>query len=393
MDAAPSVQHTVRRCTRSVSLTQTSLHQNVIEEVLTGASRVVELRIAQFRALLVVFLLVFNFQAAFSMGVRAPSALLYAAMLASFLALAFSAYVIWTWRQEKEIPITALSIVSIGVDVTLLALPVSFFFSVARGADSPFHGPLLNQPTVFAMYLLVIASGLRFREAARFGIAVNSCVVLCMMAIEAMRASTPNGLEPISSLAIRQHAILLIGSVLLAWFISVHTRTTTLKAAETALRATVDGLTGVYNRHHLRQQLEQLCQNGATFHLLMTDVDHFKSINDELGHLTGDRVLTEVAKRLQQSLRSDDQLARYGGEEFCVLLSGVDDGTAQVVAERLRTEVCKTPMEGRTVSVSVGLSRWDGQEPLSELLDRADKGLYKAKEGGRNQVVTMWPNP
>lgn len=376
-------------------MSQSQLHQRVLDEVLTEASRVVELRIAQFRVFLVLFLIVFNVQTMMWLGGRAPRTLLQLAVAAACFALGFSAVVIWGHRANRTFQVTVLSIISIGVDAALVALPISLFFALTD-VNSPLMsmGALLNQPGVFAMYLLVVASGLRFQQVARFGIAVNGCVVLTLMMIEATRAQMPDGLDPVAVLAIRQHILLLVGSVLLALFISSHTRSSTLKAAETALQATVDGLTGVFNRHHLRQELEVFCHPDSShpnFHLIMTDVDHFKSINDEMGHLIGDRVLVEVARRLQGSLRSSDLVARYGGEEFCVILPGLDDSQAGEVAERLRTEICKTPMEGRQVSVSVGLSRWDGREEISNLMDRADKALYQAKEGGRNQVVTIWP--
>lgn len=375
-------------------MSESSLHKTVLEEVLVEASRVVELRIAQFRVFLVLFLLASNIQTMLWMGSRAPKTLLQFAVAAACFSLGFSGVVIWGHKVKQNFNVTVLSIVSIGVDAALLALPVSLFFSVTeQGQPLLGSGPLLNQPSVFAMYLLVVASGLRFREVARFGIAVNTCVLLTLMLIEAARFRLSDGIDPVATLAIRQHALLLVCSVLLAWFISTHTRSTTEKAAETALQATIDGLTGVYNRHHLRQQLETLCapDSEAKLHLIMTDVDFFKKINDELGHLMGDRVLVEVARRLQGVLRSGDLVARYGGEEFCVLLNEVDDPTSQEVAERLRTEVCRTPIEQREVSVSVGLSRWDGSESISNLLDRADKALYQAKEGGRNQVITIWP--
>ena len=354
-----------------------------------------EVRISQFRACLVVFLLIFSAQYLFWTKAKLPSAFVPLTLATGALALAFSVFVVINQRRKVPVKITLLAIISIGIDATLVVLPVSLFFSVSENPHLSEHHPaILNQPSVFAMYLLVVASGLRFRETARLGIAVNGLLVLCLMLIEKIRVQTPEGLDPIAALAIRQHFLLLISSALLAWLISTHIRTTTLKAAETALQATVDGLTGVYNRHHLRDQLEVLCtQKETSLHLLMTDVDHFKSINDELGHLMGDRVLVEIARRLQTTLRPGDLLARYGGEEFCVVLSNLDDRLAQSVGERLRQEIHKQPIEGRKVTVSVGLSRWDGAEPLSQLIDRADRALYQAKEAGRNQVIAMWPSP
>jgi diguanylate cyclase (GGDEF)-like protein len=297
-------------------------------------------------------------------------------------------FILVSYRREVDFKVTPLAIASIGIDAALVVLPISLFFS--EGAT--IHGTpvILNQPSVFAMYLLVIASGLRFREVARLGIAVNGLVIISLMVIEAVRSG---GYDPVATLAIRQHFLLLASSALLAWLISTHIRTTTLMAAQTAQQATVDGLTGVYNRHHLRQRLEGLCEDRHSFHLLMTDVDHFKQINDQLGHLTGDRVLIEVARRLQGALRPGDLLARYGGEEFCIVLTRIDDPMAMSIAERLRAGISKTPIEQRSVTSSVGVSRWNGQEPVAALLDRADKALYQAKAAGRDKVIALWPEP
>lgn len=355
------------------------------------ASREVEVRIAQFRAFLALLLAIFSAQNFYWAGSVMTGPFLPLSLVSCSLALMFSLYILVSYRRQRDFPVTRLAIASIGIDAALVVLPVSLFFT--SGAELQGGPAVLNQPSVFAMYLLVIASGLRFREVARLGITVNGCVLLGLMVTEAVRSRTPDGFDPVATLAIRQHLLLLASSALLAWLISTHIRTTTLLAARTAEQATVDSLTGVYNRHHLRQRLDALCaseRNG--FHLVMTDVDHFKQINDQLGHPMGDRVLIEVARRLQHALRPGDLLARYGGEEFCVALTRVDDSQAITIAERLRTGIRRQPIEGRTVSASLGVSRWDGDEPISSLLERADKALYEAKSRGRDQVVALWPD-
>lgn len=346
------------------------------------------MRIAQFRAFLALLLGVFSVQNFFWAGTVITGPFVPLSWISCTLALVFSTFILVSSRRGKELPVTQLAIASIGVDATLVVLPISLFFSETEGSQSA----VLNQPSVFAMYLLVVASGLRFREVARVGIAVNGCVIVSLMAMEAFRSQTPGGFDPVATLAIRQHFLLLACSALLAWLVSSHIRTTTLLAAQTSQQATVDGLTGVYNRHHLRARLESLCaEERHHFHLLMSDVDHFKQINDQLGHPVGDRVLVEVARRLQKALRPGDLLARYGGEEFCVVLTRLEDDMALAIGERLRNEIAQAPIEGRGVTSSVGLSRWDGQEPISVLLDRADRALYQAKETGRNRVVALWP--
>jgi diguanylate cyclase (GGDEF)-like protein len=363
------------------------LHESVIEDVLVKASRLVEVRIAQFRAFLALLLAVFSAQNFYWTGTAISGPFLPLSLISCSLAMMFSLFILVSHRRQSELPVIPIAIASIGVDAALVVLPISLFFT-----GEPTTQAVLNQPSVFAMYLLVIASGLRFREVANLGIMVNGLVILSLMATEALRSQTPEGLDPTATLAIRQHLLLLAIAALLAWLFSSHIRTTTQLAAQTAHQATVDGLTGVYNRHHLRERLETLCGDERHhFHLLMSDVDHFKQINDQLGHLMGDRVLIEVARRLQRALRPGDLLARYGGEEFCVVLNRIDDDTALTIGERLRNEIASHPIEGRVVTSSLGVSRWNGHEPVSALLDRADKALYLAKQKGRDRVVALWP--
>lgn len=366
----------------------------MIEEVLISASRVVEVRIAQFRGVLAILLLIFTLQLQLQTGGSAPRAVLSLGLGAGVFALAFSAFVIFSHGKKKQMPVTLLAICSMGLDATLMVLPVSLYFSTPDTAGIlPIQsGALLNQPTVFAMYLLVIASGLRFRKVATLGIMVNSFVILCLMVLEALGSHLMEADAPVSALAIKQHVLLLICSALLARLISTHTGATTERAARAALKATTDALTGVYNRHFLRQRLEELTAGGErSIHLLMVDADHFKSINDEDGHLVGDKVLIEIARRLQGTIRPTDLLARYGGEEFCVVLPDIDDVIAIAIAERLRRAIVNEKMEGRRVTVSLGLSRWVFGESIADLVERADRALYRSKEEGRNQVQAEWP--
>ena len=362
--------------------------------MLLEASQVVEVRIAQFRAVLASLLMVFTLQLKWQTAGSIRAGFMTLAAIVGLFALAFSIYVILAYsRENKKKSVITLALFSIGLDATLMVLPVSLYFAapVVPSGVPVYAGALLNQPTVFAMYLLVIASGLRFRRVALLGIMVNSCVILSLMVMEALSSQLMESYHPTSMLAIKQHILLLICSALLAWLISTHTRATTQKAAQAALQATTDALTGAYNRHHLRQRLEQLfSERGNSVHLMMIDADHFKSINDTLGHLVGDRVLIEIANRLQIALRPNDLLARYGGEEFCVVLPDIEDAAASAIAERLRNAIQNQPIEGRPVTVSIGLSKKSEQDSISSLMERADLALYKAKEGGRNRVQTEW---
>lgn len=162
--------------------------------------------------------------------------------------------------------------------------------------------------------------------------------------------------------------------------------------------ATVDPLTGLRNRRWLDdafvRQLDRTRRAGRPLSLLMIDVDYFKTINDECGHLVGDEVLRHLGQVLAGSLRPQDLLARFGGEEFAVLLPNVDEERAQSVAERLRQAVERAPsapgggMRPRvTVSIGVATLSADDTEPATAtLLHRADQALYRAKQTGRNRV-------
>lgn len=115
--------------------------------------------------------------------------------------------------------------------------------------------------------------------------------------------------------------------------------------------------------------------------IAMMDLDHFKSFNDAFGHQAGDRLLVNAARRWTAELRPMDTIARYGGEEFLVLLPGCDIVTATIAADRLRAAV----PDGQTCSA--GVARWDGSEPASPLIARADAALYAAKAAGRDITV------
>ncbi len=156
-----------------------------------------------------------------------------------------------------------------------------------------------------------------------------------------------------------------------------------------------DGLTGIYNHRHFVERLEvetrRAERHGRPLAVIMLDVDHFKAINDEFGHLFGDYVLRRLAEIFQAVGRSSDLVARYGGEEFVILVA--DTEGAPTLAERFRqaVEVAEFTFEGQKakVRISAGVCQAlagtvrDG----SEILRLADEGLYQAKQNGRNQVV------
>ncbi len=172
------------------------------------------------------------------------------------------------------------------------------------------------------------------------------------------------------------------------------------------LLARTDPLTGIANRRWMVETLNRVWSNGVAktkgAAILMCDIDHFKQLNDSLGHLEGDRCLVKIAGIIQSSMRDErDQVARYGGEEFLVLLQDANEEDGVSVAERIRRRVEAASLPnprstvGAYVTVSIGLAVLKhGHEVGSfEALQRqADEALYAAKKNGRNQVVLHVPS-
>jgi diguanylate cyclase (GGDEF)-like protein len=171
------------------------------------------------------------------------------------------------------------------------------------------------------------------------------------------------------------------------------------RADRLEVQGRTDGLTGIRNRRHAEQHLDDAVRTSGERPLavLLVDVDRFKAVNDAHGHAVGDRVLREVADRLRSAVRADDLVARWGGEEFLVVsrAGGVEAATG--LAERLRLAVAQPALRAGpgspplTISVGGvgGLFRPD--IATTELLDAADRNLYLAKEQGRDRVVVTGP--
>ena len=155
-----------------------------------------------------------------------------------------------------------------------------------------------------------------------------------------------------------------------------------------------DGLTGVCNRKQLDQlltsDLTQAQRHGRPLSIVMMDIDHFKRINDQYGHLAGDTVLRSVAGLLQKRLRAHDRLGRYGGEEFCLILPETPLDKAVQFAEELRGLVASSEFSTEThkisVTLSLGVAAHTSGMTVTQLYQRADECLYAAKHAGRNQV-------
>lgn len=189
-------------------------------------------------------------------------------------------------------------------------------------------------------------------------------------------------------LATRFAATLLMTSIFAGIFITFISK----QQSKLETIAVTDSLTGLFNRSLLQNTLdraiEQSRRKGTPMTLLMLDIDHFKTINDTLGHFIGDNVLRDLGDYFQQRVRGADTVFRIGGEEFIILLNDTNGTTAHRVAENMRKEIALLPLlSEQAVTISVGIAELQPEDDINNWLKCADKNLYKAKSAGRNQVA------
>jgi two-component system, cell cycle response regulator len=165
-------------------------------------------------------------------------------------------------------------------------------------------------------------------------------------------------------------------------------------------QATHDALTRAWNRAGIlelvRKELSRVTRTGMPLSICMADLDHFKQINDQHGHLVGDEVLRRAGAQMSAVLREYDSLGRYGGEEFLVVLPGCNQHAAVGIAERLRGTIGGQPLLTDpcvlSVTISLGVCEWKQGMEANQLLSRADAALYRAKHLGRNRVECSSPD-
>lgn len=206
-----------------------------------------------------------------------------------------------------------------------------------------------------------------------------------------------NGKKLSEPLELQDRDKILIGSVLFGFFIRDET---TMKADERLIRlASVDALTGLSNRGvfnlEIHREFDRARRYGRDLTLVMFDIDHFKQFNDTYGHQAGDEVLTQIGQIARTNSRTNDTPTRYGGEEFAIILPETSLENAVIQAERLRIAVAEHKFRAGEnvlkVTVSVGLAMLDPSIARAEdLIEAADRALYRAKDAGRNQVC--WQN-
>jgi diguanylate cyclase (GGDEF)-like protein len=159
----------------------------------------------------------------------------------------------------------------------------------------------------------------------------------------------------------------------------------------------IDGLTGVHNKRYflefLDRELARSARHKRPLALTMLDIDHFKNVNDQMGHLAGDYTLRELTTSIKDAVRKEELLARYGGEEFALVLPETNREGAVLMAERLRELIASRPFEfeGKafSITISLGVVTTEGDTAMTptEMIRLADDKLYQAKNNGRNRVV------
>ncbi|GGM39328.1 hypothetical protein GCM10008956_14700 [Deinococcus arenae] len=294
--------------------------------------------------------------------------------IAAAVALLTAAATLWQPRHVQGI----YAVTSVGyLLVAILEIPRA----VAWG-DMPMHLTLWLTLNVLVSYLVF---------GTRLGTGVNVVSVLTMLVSVLM-----NGPVAPSNLADWLTAVIVMGGTGLIAFSTVtfieQNLSADLYTTERLRAARKDALTEVLGRSATEEELErsiqQALKNRAPLSIIVTDIDHFKRVNDVHGHGAGDDVLRSFGKRLRRSVGgSGGQVGRWGGEEFLVILPGLARPDALAVAERLRAEVAGEPIAGLDVTASFGVGSLRGAEDNAEdLFARADSAMYNAKRSGRNSV-------
>lgn len=264
-----------------------------------------------------------------------------------------------------------------------------FYLEVEQGVPMP----LLRAGFYANLALILLATWLLLRGEAHQGMRMLRRSLLLIVALQIVTAAV-NLIDP-ENLLYQQHQLVLLQVVSLICVLGGVYALYLYDAVERHHRESItDPLTGLYNRRYLDERLQaetaRAQRTGEPLSLIACDIDHFKRINDTHGHGVGDQALIAIANTLQSTARTTDIVARAGGEEFLVVAPGTDLQNASALAERLRQHVAEShPLVGE---VSLDLTASFGVAELSAdhdaLMAEADAALYKAKEQGRNRVVT-----
>ena len=255
--------------------------------------------------------------------------------------------------------------------ISLGLVPCTIFFLIFAFREIGLMGALWTYPAILTFYFLLPGRHAWIANALLFTLAVTEAWQLLE--------------HPV---AIRYAATLLTTSIFAGVFIQYISK----QQLKLETLATIDSLTGLYNRSRLDRYLEtairQNQRTGMAISLLMIDIDHFKEINDEQGHHAGDKVLQGVGDYFQKRIRGSDAIFRIGGDEFLALLYDTNAREAQFVAKKICKEIALLPLSpNKAVTASIGFAEIHTGDDLSAWKQRSDRNLYLAKLNGRNQVM------
>lgn len=253
-----------------------------------------------------------------------------------------------------------------------------FFMAVVACGGAVTVGVVVGEPGLFWLYPCLVTSF--FLTEPRYAIFINLAAVAALMVHGAAFSST------VQMWSFAATAVV----VSCCAYAFAHRNENQRERLEHL--ATIDPLTGVKNRRSMDQELAMAAasaaRTGISYALVLLDIDHFKKINDEHGHSVGDGVLTEMVALIEQNVRRSDQLFRFGGEEFVLLMGGVDQTGLRAVMHNLQHILHRFLRHpGGSVTASFGVALLKIGESPDEWLTRADEALYRAKAGGRDQIV------
>lgn len=268
----------------------------------------------------------------------------------------------------------------------LIAAPIgavvaNLYFNSRQG-DFAYYVPeiYLNLMWTFTV------SGLALRQAT-----ITASVSLLLLLAATLGGSLEPGVQ-------RLHLVWVLASfsfgLLSAFVLEKAHKTMFLNQSRLALSASIDGLTGLWNRARIDQffaeEVARAERYGTPFSLILIDIDHFKSVNDTHGHTTGDAVLRQFAALLRDNVRAVDKVGRLGGEEFLIVLPEANEQQAQAAARTLQQRI--NGFDFDTVcrrTASFGVTQFLADESPHSMLERVDRALYRAKENGRNRIEAL----
>ena len=272
-----------------------------------------------------------------------------------------------------------------------LALRAGLIWSFATGVNQI----LVTALMVALFFPLVLACGLMQGWSRRLSFSLIAVVGLLPLLISQLRedsyefylsAGIPPGLFSIGFIVTTS----VLASFLHSWRVSQEQLSLSRRrSAELSSLAATDPLTGVLNRRAGEDLLADELNTSADLTIAMVDLDHFKPVNDQYGHIEGDKVLKKIAAELKGVLRHDEKLVRWGGDEFLVIMSDTSAEDAMKIAERMREAIAdfKEPPCDQ-ITTSIGLATAESGDSIRALIGRADDAMYQAKSAGRNRVGT-----